>query len=58
MVVLTNPPASLLPSRDPGGQQTIYFGVLNDGTVQGLRLTRSQRDAVRLNVDKAIGSFR
>jgi hypothetical protein len=38
--------------------QTIYFGVEDDGAISGLRLTRSQRDAVRLAVDKTVSTFR
>lgn len=38
--------------------QTIYFGVEDDGAISGLRLTRAQRDAVRLAVDKTVSSFR
>lgn len=38
--------------------QTLYLGVEDDGTVQGLRLTRGHRDAIRLAVDKAVSSFR
>lgn len=44
--------------QNPLLSQTLYLGIEDDGTVQGLRLTRGQRDSIRLAVDKAVSSFR